>query len=77
MAKPGAVVSGGAACTWVGIGQDVLFKESGDGLPVAAADSMVARDVGVMSSGTCAVEVGPSIAGTDNGVSSGGGISIE
>ncbi len=44
---------------------------------VAAADSMVARDAGVMSSGTCAVEVGPSIAGTDNVVSSGGGISIE
>ena len=76
-ANPGAGVSGGAVCLWVGIGQDVLIEKPGNGVLVATADSMVARDVGVMSSGTWAVEVGPSIAGTDNGVSSGGGISIE
>ena len=70
---PGAGVSGGAVCLWVGIGQDVLFKEPGDGVPVIVADSMVARDVGVMSSGTETVEVGPSVAWTDNGASSGGG----
>ena len=76
-AGPGAGVSGGAVCLWVGIGHDVLNEKPGNGVPVVTADSIVARDVGGMSSGTWAVEVGPSIVGTDNGVSSESGISIE
>ena len=54
-AGPGAVVSGGAACPWVGIGQDVLFEEPGDGVPVVVADSMAAWGVGVTSAGVEAV----------------------